>query len=378
MSERDVNDNNKPAEGSSPVFVYVGTYCAARNNSIFLCQLNPDTGEIKVIKGFKGGENPSYFTFDAQHQFLYAVNERDMYQGRDGGAICAYTIDPKTGFLSLRNRTSSLGALPVYITLSSNGKCALVANYKSGNVSVLPILENGQLAKASALIQHHGTGPDKQRQESPHIHCIMVSPDGRFVFAVDLGSDKVTRYLLNTEENNLLPDTATIAFRSKPGTGPRQLRFHPNGRFAYLIHELKSIITVLSYDHENGEFSDIQTITTLPESYQQENKCSGIRVTSDGRFLYATNRGHNSLAAYTIDASSGKLTLLGNTPSDGDWPREFTIVEGSDMILVANQHSGTIVSLRIDCTSGRLTPTGYQVKIEKPAYVEAIQAFEKN
>jgi 6-phosphogluconolactonase len=357
------------------ILVYVGTYATARENSIFLYKLNRLTGALTFLKGFKGGENSSYFVFDVQHQFLYAVNECEKYQGIASGAVCAFAVDRKTGFLSLLNRTSSLGCLPVYITLGPNGKCALVANYKGGNISVFPIQANGQLATASKLIQlqNHGTGPNKERQESPHAHCITLSPDGRFVFVTDLGNDRVIAYQMHPDGSELSPDTAITAFKSHPGAGPRQLSFHPNGRFAYLIHELHSIIIALAYNQHTGTFTEIQAVSTLPAGYQKENKCGGIRLTSDGSFLYASNRGHNSLAVYTIDDISGKLTYLENIPSGGAWPREFTVVKGNNILLVANQHSGTVDSFKINPNSGCLTHSGYQVKVAKPVFIETLE-----
>jgi 6-phosphogluconolactonase len=365
--------NYSPVESTS-ILVYVGTYATARENSIYLYKLNPITGALTLLKGFKGGENPSYFVFDVQHQFLYAVNECEKYQGSAGGAVCAFAVNRKTGFLSLLNRTSSLGSLPVYITLSPNGKTALVANYKGGNISIFPIQANGQLASASKLIQlqHHGTGPDKERQKSPHAHCITLSPDGRFAFVVDLGNDRVIAYQMHPDGSDISPGTAITAFKSHPGAGPRQLRFHPNGRFAYLIHELQSIIIALAYNQHTGTFTEIQAVSTLPAGYQKENKCGGIRLTSDGSFLYASNRGHNSLAVYSIDEISGRLTYLENIPSGGAWPREFTIMEGNNILLVANQHPGTIDSFKIDPTSGCLTHSGYQVKVAKPVFIETL------
>ncbi|MBB6613176.1 lactonase family protein [Pontibacter sp. Tf4] len=370
---RQKKNGNYRWEDPESLLVYVGTYAPAHRNSIFLYRLNQQTGQLTRIKGFKGGEKPSYMVFDAQHRYMYAVNEQENYRGKSSGAVCAFAVNRETGNLTFLNRTPSLGSLPVYITLSRTGKSALVANYKSGTISVLPVQENGKLAKASEQIRHHGAGPDPNRQESAHVHCITCSPDGRFVFVVDLGNDSIMQYKLHADEQHLLPGKLVATFKTEPGSGPRQLRFHPGGRFAYLIHELSSVISALTYNPEAGTFTEIQTIATITAEYHQENKCGGIRITSDGRFLYGSNRGHNSLAVFAIDETSGKLTHLENTPSGGAWPREFTIAGNGNFLLAANQHSGTIVSFRIDRHTGKLTHSGYQAELEKPVFIGTIE-----
>jgi 6-phosphogluconolactonase len=370
-------NGNYSMEDTGSLLVYVGTYAPAHRNSIFLYRLNQQTGQLTRLKGFKGGEKPSYMVFDGQRRFMYAVNEQENYRGKSSGAVGAFAVNQETGHLTFLNRTPSMGSLPVYITLSRTGKSALVANYKSGTISVLPVQENGKLAKASEQIWHHGAGPDPERQESAHVHCITCSPDGRFVFVVDLGNDSIMQYRLGADEQHLLPGKPIVAFKTSPGSGPRQLRFHPGGRFAYLIHELKSVITALAYYPVTGTFTKMQTIATIPADYHQGNKCGGIRITSDGRFLYGSNRGHNSLAVFAIDETNGKLTHLENTPSGGTWPREFTIAGGGNFLLAANQYSGTIVSFRIDCHTGRLTPSGYQSELEQPVFIRIIECMNQ-
>ena len=355
--------------------VYVGTYADAGSESIFLYQLNPESGELNLVKGFKAGKKPSYMTFDQQRRYLYVINEREEYEGQDSGTVCAFSVDQQTGFLNLLNKVPSLGGIPVHITLGEEGKAVLMANYKTGNVGVFPILEDGKLAEASALKQHSGSGPNKERQESAHAHYIAFSPDRRFVFVVDLGMDKVLRYHLDEDKGTLTPSEQPVAFTAESGSGPRQMSFHPNGRYAYLIHELKSMVTALSYDSEKGAFSEIQTIGTIPEDFKEQNKCGGIRVSPDGRHLYGSNRGHNSIAVYAIDENSGKLKHVENVASGGDWPREFTIDLTGSVLLVANQRSNNIVSFKIDKTTGRLTATGHQAEVEKPVFVQVVPAF---
>ncbi|MFD2515791.1 lactonase family protein [Pontibacter locisalis] len=352
--------------------VYIGTYADADRESIFLYQLNPQTGELNKIKGFVGGKKTSYMAIDKLRRHLYVVNERDDYEERESGAVCSFLIDRQTGYLTFLNRVASLGSLPVHVALEDSGKAVLVANYKTGNVAVLPIQENGELAEASDLRQHLGAGPDEERQESAHAHYTAFSPDRRLVFVVDLGIDKLLCYYLDATKGTLIPAKQPVAYAASPGTGPRQLSFHPNGYYAYIIHELKPIVTALCYDSINGTFIEIQTIETVPADYKGENKCGGIQVSPDGKYLYGSNRGHNSIVVYAIDEASGKLNLVEYMPSGGKWPREFTIDLTGNILLVANQKSNNIATFRIDKNTGRLHATGYQTEVKKPVFLMVV------
>lgn len=365
----------KPIEKS---LVYVGTYSESENESINLYELNNFTGELNFIKSFEGGQKPSYLVFDENYDYLYAVNEIENYAGRNSGAGCAFSIDRQNGFITLLNKVPSFGKLPAHITMSQYGKFVLIANYKTGSVAVFPVRENGSLGDASDLIQHEGSGPNIEEQRTAHAHFIIFSPDQRFVFVVDLGIDKILGYRLDTKTGTLNLTRHTTAFKSKPGSGPRQMCFHPNGKYAYLIHELQSLVVVLSYDTENGYFTQMQTIATIPENFIGENKCGGVRVSTDGRYLYGSNRGHNSIVVFAIGADNNKLSYVENVPSGGNWPREFTIDPSGNLLLVANQHSDNIVTFKIDKTMGRLTVTGHRVKVEKPAFLQVVSALELN
>jgi 6-phosphogluconolactonase len=359
-------------ENSRTSRVYAGTYADGERDSIFLYLLDSETGELQLEKSFQGGAKTSYMAFNKQRHYLYVVNELEGFEGKESGAVCAFTVDEQTGFPSLLNRVPSSGGEPVHISLGPKETTALVANYKSGNVAVFPIQQNGQLAEASALRQHQGNGPNKDRQASPHAHYIAFSPDNQFVFVVDLGIDKVLSYRLDINEGTLTPTLDPVAFSAEAGTGPRQLSFHPNGRYAYLIHELESIVTALAYHTERGSFSEIQTIETIPKDFIKLNKCGGIRVSPDGRHLYGSNRGHNSIVVYAIDESSGRLTHVDNVSSGGDWPREFSIDVTGNILLAANQRSGTICTFKIDKASGKLTATGHLAEVESPVFVHVV------
>lgn len=356
---------DKPATS----LVYIGTYADADEESIFLYHLNPETGELKRIMGFAGGKKTSYMALDKQHRYLYAINEQDDYEGKESGAVCSFSVDQQTGYLTFLNRVPTLGSLPVHIKICERDKTLLVANYRTGNVAAFPIKKNGQLARASDLKQHRGGGPNEARQESAHAHYITFSPNHRFVFVVDLGLDKVLQYHLDNTTKALSPADVPVAFTAKPGTGPRQLSFHPNGRFGYLIYELKPLVTALLYNSESGTFSEIHTIATVPDDYKGENKCGGISVSPDGKYLYGSNRGHDSIVVYAIDEDTGKLTHVENVRTGGEWPREFTTDLTGNILLVANQRSDNVVSFRIDKTTGKLKATGYLDEVEKPVFL---------
>lgn len=356
--------------------VYIGTYSKSENESIFLYELNSVTGELNFIKSFEGGKKPSYMTFDKNRDYLYAVNEIENYAGKKSGAVCAFSVDPQTGFTKLLNRVSSLGELPAQITISEDGKVVLIANYKTGNLAVFPIEKNGSLRDATDVVQHKGSGVNRERQESAHAHFLIFNPDHRFVFAVDLGLDKILSYHLDAKKESPKLTNQKTAFNSEPGSGPRQMCFHPNGKYAYLIHELQSVMVALSYNNEVGSFTKMQTIATIPESFIGENKCGGVRVSADGRYLYGSNRGHDSIVVFAIDTDNGKLSCVENVPSGGSWPREFTIDLTGNLLLVANQRSNNIATFKIDKSSGRLKATRHKVKVESPVFLQVVPVIK--
>ncbi len=351
--------------------IYVGTYAEPDSESIFLYKLNPGTGELTRAGGFKAGENPSFLTLDEQRNQLYAVNETTEYEGQKSGAVSAFTVDPQSGSLTFINKVPSEGGAPCYISL--DGKTVLVANYVGGNVASFPVQENGGLGKAASVKQHEGTGPNKDRQEAPHAHYIAPGPDGKNIFAVDLGNDKVLGYHL--DGNKLVANDAAVAFASKPASGPRHLAFHPNGKYAYLIHELNSTMTALAYDADKGTFTELQTLSTIPADYKENNNPAEVKVSPDGKFLYGSNRGQNSIVVYAIDESTGKMTQVQNISTGGDWPRDFNIDRSGNILMVANERSNSITTFKIDKATGKLTATGYDAQVHKPVCVQVVPAI---
>jgi len=354
--------------------VYVGTYAKPEEESIFGYRLNPETGELTQALAVKGGENPSYLIVDARRQYLYAVNEVGEYKGKKGGGLSAFTIDPDTGNLTFLNEQSTVGGSPCYISADGSGNFLFVANYMGGNVCVFPIQPNKEVGPASDMEQHIGSGKNKKRQEAAHAHCIISGPGNEFVFAIDLGLDKVYAYKLDDKSGQLSLQKKP-AFTSKPGSGPRHLVFHPNEQYAYLIHELNSTMAALTYEPKSGSFKVLQTISTLPEDFTGESYCADVHVSVDGRFLYGSNRGHNSLVVYAIDAETGKLTLVQHVDTQGNWPRNFTLDPSGRILLVANERSNNIVTYRIDTQTGMLTPTGVSVEVPAPVCLQVVPDF---
>lgn len=354
--------------------VYVGTYAKAGDLSIFQLRLNGTTGQLTKVSGYKGGANPSFLTLSPDRQYLYAVNELTEFNGSNTGAVSAFAVDAKTGRLMQLNQQATGGGAPCYITLDKSNKFALVANYVGGNVAIFPLQPNGNLGNLRTKQQHQGKGPNAKRQEAPHAHCIVPAPDNKFVFAVDLGIDKVKSYKLDTKQGGLIPNPEGD-FTTKAGAGPRHLTFHPNGKFAFLINELDSTLSVLAYNSTNGSFTQTQTISTLPTGFTQENYCADVHVSPNGKFLYGSNRGHDSLVVFGINAESGSLTLVEHVSTQGKWPRNFGLDPSGNILLVANQNTNNIVAFKADSQTGKLTPTGHSVEVPSPVCVQVVPTF---
>ena len=364
-----------PASTPKDELLYIGTNVAGeQDNTIFLYRVSEATGALTRLSAQHGGASPTYLTMTPDRHFLYAVNETQTFRGAVSGGVSAFAVDQHTGNLKLLNQEPSNGASPCYISLDHTGKAALVANYVSGNVSLLPIGANGQLG-APSTDQHTGSGPHKN-QAGPHAHCLLPDPANKFAFAVNLGTDQVYGYRLDPAAGRLTRQP-TPAFVAKPGAGPRHLVFHPNGKRAYLVNELNSTVTALSYDAAAGQFSELQTISALPAGYAGENSCADIHVAPSGLFLYASNRGHNSIAVFAIDSGTGRLLPIQDVDTQGKTPRNFTLDRSGRLLLVANQNSNNVVSYRVDPQSGLLTPTGQSTEVPSPMFLQVVSDFTR-
>lgn len=356
---------------ADPLF-YVGTYTSnGKSRGIYLCRLRMATGEV-VIEGLAGeATNPSFLAVDRRAGFLYAVNEVNELNGQPGGGVTAFAIDAKTGMLTRLNQRSTRGTSPCYVTVHPKGRHIVVANYGGGNVAVLPIGADGSLGEATDLIQHTGSGANPQRQQGPRAHCVVVAPGGRRVLAVDLGIDKVMIYEWDGRAGRLLPGGpgGQASLATRPGAGPRHLDFAPRGNHAYLINELDSTLTACAWDKTKGMLTALQTVPSLPSGFTGSNTCADVHVHPSGRYVYGSNRGHDSIVAFRIDQTTGRLDYLAHESTRGRNPRNFAIDPSGRYLLAANQASDSIVSFRIDSASGRLAHTGHEVSIPMPVCV---------
>ncbi|EPJ54449.1 MAG: hypothetical protein OFPI_06960 [Osedax symbiont Rs2] len=336
--------------------LYVGTYTrlaphleGANGSGIHLFSLDLDTGALSCKGNPLPIENPSYLCIDQTRHRLFAISEIEQHEE---GGISSYDIDPGSGALTYINSQQANGSAACYVSIETGGHTALLANYGTGNVCAYPVADDGNLAPASAIHQHRGSGPNHDRQEAAHAHSIVLSPDNKFAFAADLGSDQIIGYQLRSDTQQLL---ATTHLQLQPGSGPRHLVFHPNGEFAFLISELISQVTLLSYDATNGELAVLQTIGTVPDDFSGVNYPGDLHLSPDGKFLYGSNRGHDSIVIYAFDQQRAQLSVLGYESTRGKFPRGFTIEASGRYLLVANQNSDNIVSFKRDSKSGKLT-----------------------
>ena len=317
-----------PVDESSPktLWLYVGTYTNSKTPSegIYLLELDLASGKLTSKGGVAKLADPSFLAIHPSRKFLYAVNELDNFNGKKGGGVSALAIDAGTGKLKLLNQQSSVGSGPCHLTVDQTGKNVLVANYGSGSVACLPIEADGTLRPASSFIQHEGKSVDRGRQSHPHGHSINLDRANRFAFAADLGLDKVLIYKFDADKGTLTPNDPAFA-KVAPGSGPRHFAFHPDGRFAYVISEMANTVTVFAYDPNYGALTEIQTITTLPQDFKGKSYTAEVQVHPSGKFVYGSNRGHDSIAIFKVDPGTGKLTAAGHEPTLGKNPRNFAI-----------------------------------------------------
>jgi len=343
--------------------LYVGTYTSGKSEGIYVYRMDPATGALTRFSSTMS-VNPSFLTIDKSKRYLYAVNEIGEYLGKPSGGVSAFKIDPATGKLRFLNEQATQGADPCYLSIDARKKTLLVANYSGGSVTVLPVRTDGTIGMAIEVKQHEGTGP-KEQQKGPHAHCVILDRAERHALAADLGIDKVMIYRFDRVTGKLSPAPQPSA-ELTAGAGPRHLALHPSGKYLFVIAELDSTMTSFQYNELNGTLTLIETVSTLPAGFTGTSYCADVHVSASGRFLYGSNRGHNSIVVFEIDPRTGKPKLVEHVSTEGDWPRNFTIDPSGKFLLVANQRSENVVTFNIDEGTGRLTPAGHNEQIPSP------------
>ncbi|MFF2446709.1 lactonase family protein [Neobacillus sp. NPDC058068] len=350
---------------SSKFIGFIGTYTKGESKGVYSFTLDTNEAKITNIKVAAQVENPTYLTISKDNHFLYSVAK----EGETGG-VAAFSINDD-GQLTAINSQFLTGSSPCHVSVDSKNRYVFSANYHKGEVvSHLINHENGSVQPAASVIKHEGRGPDS-RQEKPHTHYAGLTPDEKYLTVVDLGLDALITYAINNdgslEKVKLLP--------LKAGSGPRHLTFHPNGKFAYLMTEFSSEVIVLNYHSENGHFSEIQYISTLPSDFSENNQGSAIHISSDGRFIYAGNRGHNSITLFSVNQESGELSFIEHTSTEGDWPRDFVLDPSEKFIVASNQESGNLVLFSRDAGTGKLTLIKSDIAVPYPVCVKFLHVL---
>ena len=356
------------AQAAEPL-VFISSFAAGDKGAIQAYQLDTKAGALKPIHRTGEVENPFFIAVSKDGRFLYSIHAK-TFGGKEPEQVAAYALKGRTGEMTLLNRQSTRGTASCYLDVDATGRTVLVANYTTGNVASLPVKEDGSLGEAASFFQHAGSSVDLPRQKGPNAHCIVVSPDNRFAFAADLGIDQILSYRLDAATAKLSPNQPPFV-KSLPGAGPRHLTFHPNGKHMYVINELKSSVTLFDYAADSGTPTERQTISTLPADFTGTSHCADVKITPNGRFLYGTNRGHDSIAAYRI-GDDGRLTLIAIEPSLGKGPQNLLIAGNGSLLLCANMPGNNIAIFRIDGETGVLKSIGNPIGQLSPSCIRLL------
>ena len=354
-----------PARAADPV-LFVSAFAPGDKGGIHAYTFDTNTGKLTPLARTAGAENPFYLALSPDKKTLYSIHAK-TFGGKENEQVAAYRVTGRAGELELLNRVSAEGTAACYLDVDKTGKAVLVANYLTGSVASLPVKADGSLGEKASFVQHKGSSVNPKRQKEPHAHCIVVSPDNRYAYAADLGTDQVLCYRLDPAAATLTPNDPPFA-RSPAGAGPRHLTFAPGGKRVYVVNELLNSVTVFDHAADTGALTEKQTISTLPPDFKGTSYCADVKATPDGKFVYATNRGHDSIAAYTVGAD-GRLTLAAIEPSLGKGPQNLSVTPDGRWLLCANMPGNNVVVFRIDAQTGRLTPTGEPVRQTSPSCI---------
>jgi 6-phosphogluconolactonase len=362
------------AGGTVKYRVYFGTYTGNGSQGIYVANFDGSTGQLTSPTLATQTAQPSFLAITPDHKFLYAINELDEFQGQPVGAVSAFSIDSASGKLTLLNQVSSRGAGPAHITLDQTGRYILVANYGGGSVAVFARNSDGSIGELTSFVRHVGSSVNPQRQEGPHAHCIAMSPDNRFAVVADLGIDQLLEYPFD-EKHGTLGEARIV--HTDPGVGPRHLVFSENGKFLYVVNELASTVTVYSYDHRDGFMKSLQSITTLPANFKGGNTSAEIALHPNGKFLYASNRGDDSITVFAVHGRKGTLTPIETVSTGGKTPRNFALDPTGSWLVAANQYSNTVVTFRVDKKTGQLTAAGQPMQVYSPVMIDFVSLPKK-
>ena len=353
-------------------FIYVGTYNEDGKPGIFVYEFNRKKGSMSLVQEVGGMGSPSYLEIHPSGKYLYSVNRSSVSPDNKWGSVSSYRIDPENGTITHLNDQPSQGSESCHISIDSKGRLVFVSNYSTGNLSVFPVLENGSLDTFSDVEQHSGNSINEQRQKAPHVHQSIVSPDDNFLYVSDLGIDLVKAYSIDYDKNSVtgIPGSDGIV---EKGSGPRHSTIEKNQKFAYVINELASTVTVFKINEGDGQLIPIQTLSTVPDDYKEVNYCADIHIDPSGEFLYGSNRGHNSLAIFKINQDNGKLERTGFQSTSGEWPRNFLIDPKGEFVFVANQNSNNIVIFKRNSKSGELSKVEKEITVPKPVCLKILQ-----
>lgn len=349
-----------PVFAAEPL-VFVSAFASGGNGGIHAFGFDLEKGTLKPLHRTTDVRNPFFIAVSPDRRFLYAI-DAESFGGDEDENVAAFALEGRTGKMTRLNHQTARGTASCYLDVAASGRCVLVANYSSGSVAALPVRSDGSLGEAASFFQHSGSSADPARQKGPNAHCFVISPDGRHALAADLGIDKVMIYQLDAATARLTSNAAQPFAKLAPGSGPRHLIFHPGGKLVYVINELANTITVFDWNVAEGTLKEKQTIATLPEDFTGKSYTADLKITPDGRHLYGTNRGHDSLASYRI-ARDGTLTLLHIQPSGGKGPQNLLITPDGRWLLCANMPGNNVVVFKLDPSSGAITPDGAPVEV---------------
>jgi 6-phosphogluconolactonase len=360
--------------GDSGMIVFIGTSSSPKSQGIYFTRLDPKTGALSPSQLAVEAKNPNFLAFHPSNKFLYACAELTDAAGAKSGGVSAFSIDAKSGKLTPLNQQSSGGRGPCYVSVDKTGKNVLVANFGSGSVACVPIGDDGKLREPSCVIQHEGGSKVvEKRQDGPHAHWINTEANNRFALAADLGLDKVMVYKFDPAKGMLTPNDPPAGI-TPPGAGPRHIAWHPSGKIVYVINELGNTVTAFQFDAERGAMTEFQTVPSLPADFKEKgNTTAEVVVHPNGKFLYGSNRGHNSIALFAIE-SDGKLTPRGHTSTQGETPRNFVIDPSGQFLLAANQRTDSVVVFKINHETGELSPTGSKIEVGAPVCLRFLPA----